>query len=262
MRPTRPPIKATSPPRLGPNRVVPDSPQAPGHLWRRLYVRGVDDDLGALHSRDIGHGGTLGLRGLDGLDEERDSRPTPEVPYAPKYLVYPPNFGDVNLSAISPRTQVIDFGQSFDTCQRPPPAAFGIPANYAAPEVVLDSSGSIAMDRWSLGCTLYEIRLGWTTWMRLPLSWGSPLSRGQNTTNPTNPTPERLYLFRLRGMREVYVSSREWNVPVLFERNSPVATTVPGRNAPIRGFSSFQSRGGDPGGSAGEAVEIAAGGTA
>ncbi|KAK1770520.1 kinase-like domain-containing protein [Phialemonium atrogriseum] len=139
--------------------------------------------LAALHSRGICHGDfrpwniLLELQGLDGLDEEQvlsllgepettdvhirtDSRPTPEMPYAPKYLVYPPDFGDVYLSVISRRTQVIDFGQSFDTSQRPPPAAFGIPANYAAPEVVLDSSGSTPMDLWSLGCTLYEIRLG------------------------------------------------------------------------------------------------------
>lgn len=32
-------------------------------------------------------------------------------------------------------------------------------ANYVAPEVVLDSSGSTAMDLQSLGCTLYRIRL-------------------------------------------------------------------------------------------------------
>ncbi|PNY23764.1 Uncharacterized protein TCAP_06303 [Tolypocladium capitatum] len=130
--------------------------------------------LAALHDRGICHGE---LQSLDGLDEEQvlsllgepettdvhirtDSRPTPEMPHAPKYLVYPPDSGDVDLSTIAPRTQVIDFGQSFDTSQRPLPAAFGIPVNYAAPEVVLDSSGSTAMDLWSLGCTLYEIRLG------------------------------------------------------------------------------------------------------
>lgn len=90
----------------------------------------------------------------------QDSRPTPEMPYAPEYLVYPLDFGDADQPAILPRAQVIDFGQSFDLSQRPPPAAFGIPANYAAPEVFFDSSGSTAMDLWSLGCTLYEIRLG------------------------------------------------------------------------------------------------------
>jgi serine/threonine-protein kinase SRPK3 len=119
----------------------------------------------------------LELHGLDGLDEEqvlallgepettdinmrKDSHPTPEMPYAPKYLVYPVDFGEIDHSVISPRVQVIDFGQSFDIWVGPPPSAFGIPANYAAPEVILDSSGSIAIDLWSLGCTLYEIRLG------------------------------------------------------------------------------------------------------
>jgi serine/threonine-protein kinase SRPK3 len=120
----------------------------------------------------------LELQGLDGLDEEqvlallgepettdvnmrKDSHPTPEMPYAPKYLVYPVDFGEIDHSVISPRAQVIDFGQSFDISQgRPPPSAFGIPANYAAPEIILDSSGSVAMDLWSLGCTLFEIRLG------------------------------------------------------------------------------------------------------
>ena len=37
---------------------------------------------------------------------------------------------------------------------------FGIPANYAAPEIIIDNLGTVAMDLWSLGCTLYEVRLG------------------------------------------------------------------------------------------------------
>jgi hypothetical protein len=65
----------------------------------------------------------LELQGLDGLDEEqvlallgepettdvhirKDSHPTPEMPHAPKYLVYPVDFRDVSLSVISPRAQV------------------------------------------------------------------------------------------------------------------------------------------------------------
>lgn len=46
---TRPPVRATGPPRLHPERVVPDLPQAADQLWRRLYIRGVDDDLERLH---------------------------------------------------------------------------------------------------------------------------------------------------------------------------------------------------------------------
>ena len=49
MRPIRPPIRATGPPRLVPSRLVPDLPQAPDRLWTRLYIRGVDDDLEKLH---------------------------------------------------------------------------------------------------------------------------------------------------------------------------------------------------------------------
>lgn len=51
-----------------------------------------------------------------------------------------------------------DFGQAFEVSE--PPAVFSIPANYAAPEIVLDGSGGVTMDARSLGRTLYEIRLG------------------------------------------------------------------------------------------------------
>lgn len=67
----------------------------------------------------------LELQDLDGIDEDevlpllgepetkdvymrKDSRPTPEMPYAPKYLVYPVDFEDINPSLIFPRAQVID----------------------------------------------------------------------------------------------------------------------------------------------------------
>lgn len=119
----------------------------------------------------------LELEGLDGLDEKdllsllgepettrvymrEDSRPTPEIPYAPDYLVYPVNFKDIDDSVILPHAQIIDFGQSFNITQLPLPTTFGIPVNYAAPEVFFDSAGSVAMDIWSLACTIYEIRLG------------------------------------------------------------------------------------------------------
>ncbi|SPO05738.1 uncharacterized protein DNG_08425 [Cephalotrichum gorgonifer] len=124
--------------------------------------------LAALHSRGICHGDfhprniLLALNGLDGLDEKgvlsllgepeiaevcirKDSRPTPEIPYAPKYLVYPAALEDVASAAISAHAQAIDFGQSFDNSLGPP-ESLGIPVNYAAPEVILDGLGSMEMD--------------------------------------------------------------------------------------------------------------------
>lgn len=67
---------------------------------------------------------------------------------------------DIDPALILPDLAVIDFGQSFDAFQRPPPVAFGIPANYAAPVVIFDNVGSTAMDLWSLGCTIYEMYVG------------------------------------------------------------------------------------------------------
>lgn len=89
----------------------------------------------------------------------KGSHPTSEIPYAPKYLVYPVAFEDVASAAISAHAQVIDFGQSFDN-SLDPPKNLGIPVNYAAPEVILDGLGSMEMDLWSLGCAIFEVRLG------------------------------------------------------------------------------------------------------
>lgn len=116
------------------------------------------------------------LNGLDGLDKKgvlsllgepeiaevcirKDSRPTPEIPYAAKYLVYPVALEDVASAAISAHAQVIDFGQSFHNSLGPP-ESLGIPVNYAAPEGILDGLGSMEMDIWSLGCAVFEVRLG------------------------------------------------------------------------------------------------------
>lgn len=47
--PQRPPIKTLGPPTSGRVRRVFDLPQAPEHLWRRLYIRGMDEGLENLH---------------------------------------------------------------------------------------------------------------------------------------------------------------------------------------------------------------------
>lgn len=118
----------------------------------------------------------LRLHGLDRLEDadvlsmtgqpettdiniRKDNHPTPNIPFAPRYLVYPLDFDGVGLEL---HAQVIDLGQSFETTQGQPRTSFGIPANYGAPEVILDTVGSKSMDLWSLGCTLYEMRTGQT----------------------------------------------------------------------------------------------------
>lgn len=124
----------------------------------------------------------LGLRSLDGLDESEvldliggepyqatihmTTKDAPDAPinqkfeHLPKYLVYPVDWRDVKPSLILPKVRLTDFGQSFLTSSVPPPSEFGIPPDYRAPELAFELSSNIAMDLWSLGCTLVEIRTG------------------------------------------------------------------------------------------------------
>ena len=113
---------------------------------------------------------------LDGLDEEEvlaqlgkpntisvkireDSRPTPEIPYAPRHIVEPVHFHGRRCSRlVLPRVVIIDFGQAVEIAAENAP--YGIPVNYAAPELIQDHSGGQEVDLWSLACTLYELRVG------------------------------------------------------------------------------------------------------
>ncbi|KAF6826226.1 protein kinase domain-containing protein [Colletotrichum plurivorum] len=141
--------------------------------------------LALLHGRKICHGDfrpsniLLGFESLGGLEVEevfarlgkphtskvtiqpsRSWKPLESTPHAPRYLVLPVDFSRAGKDLVyDPSVHVIDFGESFDV-SKPSPARFGIPINYAAPEVVFDKSGATAMDLWALGCTLYAIRLG------------------------------------------------------------------------------------------------------
>lgn len=93
-------------------------------------------------------------------------RDTPNAPInpkfadMPKYLVYPVDWEEVDPDDIPQKVCVIDFGQSFLATDAPLPTKFGIPIHYRAPELTFELSSSIAMDLWSLGCTLFEIRTG------------------------------------------------------------------------------------------------------
>lgn len=118
----------------------------------------------------------LGLKTLDGLSteevyallgepEEADiilknaSGKPVVVPEIPRYLVYPADLCAVESSHILKHIYITDFGESFDTCTQPARLT-GIPRPYCAPELVFDKAAGIEADLWSLGCLLFEARLG------------------------------------------------------------------------------------------------------
>jgi serine/threonine protein kinase len=83
---------------------------------------------------------------------------TPCDPTAPRYLVEPLDFYDVDSHFITNEACIIDFGESFEVSS--PPKDLGIPQAYCSPELVLDKAAGVESDLWALGCTLFEIRTG------------------------------------------------------------------------------------------------------
>lgn len=53
---------------------------------------------------------------------------------------------------------IIDFGESFEVSK--PHKDFGIPGPYRAPELILERKTGMPSDLWTLGCTVFEIRIG------------------------------------------------------------------------------------------------------
>ncbi|KAK9426576.1 putative Kinase-like domain-containing protein [Seiridium unicorne] len=76
-------------------------------------------------------------------------------PIAPEYCVAPTSFYKFK-DLITGNIMVIDFGESFVIDS--PKEGSGIPAPYAAPEVLFGKAPSIKSDIWSLACTLYQVR--------------------------------------------------------------------------------------------------------
>lgn len=114
------------------------------------------------------------VSGLDGLTEDevlkivgtpnrnavlREGEPH-GLPSAPRYLIYPVKWTEVDIKYIEPESCLIDLGQSFEVSQPPDGDDLGTPGPYRSPELILDKSAGIGSDLWALGCTLFEIRTG------------------------------------------------------------------------------------------------------
>ncbi|KAL2068500.1 hypothetical protein VTL71DRAFT_14837 [Oculimacula yallundae] len=160
-----------------------ESSMDPGSVLRKLSLQ-VSQALSILHSHGFCHGDLrpanilIRITGLDGLSEDQvleglGSPVTTKVvsvtgdPHdqvtAPQYLVYPICWDDVELTTlgaefISEQACIIDFGESFDLTS--PPEDMGIPQVYCSPEYTLDRIVDVGTDIWSLGCTIFEIRIG------------------------------------------------------------------------------------------------------
>ncbi|KAL1871994.1 hypothetical protein VTK73DRAFT_1783 [Phialemonium thermophilum] len=171
-------------PVLGPSvdSVIKIFHHAPEKTLRELS-RQIVESLIALHDHGICHADLrpanilLQLKSLDGRTSEDilDLLGEPEtaevvvrdasgadirLPQFPRYLVYSNDFADVDLDLVTKHVFVTDLGQSFDVAEGGARKDFGIPRPYCPPEIVCENSAGISMDLWSLGCVLFEARLG------------------------------------------------------------------------------------------------------
>ncbi|KAI6081470.1 kinase-like protein [Hypoxylon rubiginosum] len=174
-----------------------------------------------LHSHGICHGDfrpaniLMKIEGIDELDKEEvlemlgeiaiyDIETTsgePAGPRAPEYSVQPVDqrwCKKLWTNSIA----IIDFGESFFT--ESPPQSTGIPALYAAPEVLFKGTGSLGphSDIWSLACTIYEIRTV------APLfasdicgGFGIPVLEIESYLGPMPPKYSRVFFEMLRSIR-------------------------------------------------------------
>lgn len=89
---------------------------------------------------------------------DSSAQPGPE---APSCLVEPIDFTGPLASHIEQSIKIIDFGESFaESDSAGESRTFGTPLKYAAPEIVMGGTGGKPLDCWSLGCLIFEVRLG------------------------------------------------------------------------------------------------------
>ncbi|KAM7215388.1 Protein kinase-like domain containing protein [Rhypophila decipiens] len=145
----------------------------------RGVCHGVTTAIASLHHQGICHGDIRPdnvlhqVTGFDGLPEEEilsilgEPRRNPvldaddkenTMPTAPRYLVYPVGWDDVDTKFLLETPKLIDFGECFHISD--PPEDVGTPGYYRSPELLLEGKFGIASDLWALAFTLFEIRTG------------------------------------------------------------------------------------------------------
>ena len=79
---------------------------------------------------------------------------------APRYCVQRPDFTAFEKRLLINKVLLIDFGQAFRFEE--PPLRIATPAQYSAPEVLYRRPLSPAIDKWALGCTIFELCSGYS----------------------------------------------------------------------------------------------------
>ncbi|XXH01504.1 hypothetical protein Hte_007864 [Hypoxylon texense] len=76
--------------------------------------------------------------------------------YAPRYAIRTADMRRLQDWIIEDEIAVVDFGIAFDVSD-PPKKAWGIPASYAAPELLFEGQPSFSSDIWALGCSILRL---------------------------------------------------------------------------------------------------------
>lgn len=84
----------------------------------------------------------------------------PRESTAPCYCVKRPDLATLERRILINKVLIIDFGQAF--CFNQSPTRITTPAQFSAPEVLYRTEISPSIDKWALGCTIFEICAGHT----------------------------------------------------------------------------------------------------
>lgn len=78
----------------------------------------------------------------------------------PSYTVKPGDLLSLEQRIVIPKALIIDFGQAFYLHESP--GRITTPAQFSSPEVLYRTKVTPAIDKWSLGCTVFEICSGYS----------------------------------------------------------------------------------------------------